>query len=650
MEPTLSEGIALHQAGNLPAAEKLYLKILHESPKHPKASFHLGRLALQCAHPEPALNLIKTAWDGLRGDEQVGVVLLKCLLELGRVAEAQQFASSSSKRFSFRGEEFEGLRRLASEIAAGRHPTAAQARAYRNKFLLRQFDSLIEELQPRLLDWPCWAEGWALLGAAISLNADFSRLIAEHSKSEGDPDGQQPAFAVKVLAQESQANLALARDHLAQALSLDPHNAFAKQHMVRVQFECGNSLADLQPCLEGAPFRSSEMRQSALVSIKQYCRDQGLDFQKIAGQSAISIEAPPFIGTQFDYEPAIGITWSNDVYCTTLANATLIAKQDLILAGADQALHDKLSHPLGIVLDTSREDVIVARDEARLLLNVTSFTTKLAADSAIAMTGISTYNFGHWMFEYLPRLRALEQHASFRQAPIYVDAEMPPAHLEALRLLVGKEHHIVEIEGGTAVIAKQLIVATPSIFFPYICKAKTPASVHLAPIHTDDMRFIRARILVALGLDPSRKADGTGRRIFLRRDGGLRRLLNQDEIEKLLVSRHGFEVVKPEAFPFSEQVKMFNEAEVVFGPHSSAFCNLAFCPVGARAGCLVQSYAANFPAWSHAVHSIGVKHLYVAGNPVPGSSWHEHHLDYYVPLELVAEALEFCLAPASQHS
>ena len=54
----------------------------------------------------------------------------------------------------------------------------------------------------------------------------------------------------------------------------------------------------------------------------------------------------------------------------------------------------------------------------------------------------------------------------------------------------------------------------------------------------------------------------------------------------------------------------------------------------------MQHHGANFAATAHLFESLGLAHLYVAGNAIAGSSWHEHHLDYEIPLALAGEALE----------
>ena len=67
----------------------------------------------------------------------------------------------------------------------------------------------------------------------------------------------------------------------------------------------------------------------------------------------------------------------------------------------------------------------------------------------------------------------------------------------------------------------------------------------------------------------------TPSRIFLRRNSGVRRLVNSDAIEALLVNR-GFTVVEPEKLSFAMQVQLFRQAEIIVSPTGAALANVIF--------------------------------------------------------------------------
>ena len=61
----------------------------------------------------------------------------------------------------------------------------------------------------------------------------------------------------------------------------------------------------------------------------------------------------------------------------------------------------------------------------------------------------------------------------------------------------------------------------------------------------------------------------------------VRSIINEDEVKNFLIKR-GFKSLIMKDFHFSDQVKIFNNAEIVIGLHGAAFANLCFCKPGTR--------------------------------------------------------------------
>ena len=58
-------------------------------------------------------------------------------------------------------------------------------------------------------------------------------------------------------------------------------------------------------------------------------------------------------------------------------------------------------------------------------------------------------------------------------------------------------------------------------------------------------------------------------------------IINDDEVFEFLKSK-GFAKYKVGQLSFKKQIYLFNNAEVIIGPHGAAFANLAFCNPGTR--------------------------------------------------------------------
>ena len=129
----LGQARALHQAGRLPEAERLYRDVLRVRPRSAEALHGLGVLALQAGHPLPATELIAQALVISPGDADAHANLGVAWLSAGRPAEA-----------------------LASvDRALALAPANAQAQGNRGLALnaLERHEEALEALQPALAAW-----------------------------------------------------------------------------------------------------------------------------------------------------------------------------------------------------------------------------------------------------------------------------------------------------------------------------------------------------------------------------------------------------------------------------------------------------------------------------------------------------------------
>jgi capsular polysaccharide biosynthesis protein len=256
------------------------------------------------------------------------------------------------------------------------------------------------------------------------------------------------------------------------------------------------------------------------------------------------------------------------------------------------------------------------------------------------LTGVSAGEFGHWMLEHLPKIKLFETFSKYDNYPIYVNSSMHKSHYEALELLLLRKREIVVIESGTSVFFERLLVAPTFTFFPYVSKPYLQITADFNACSTEAVRFLRERFLSKLNLSGEASTNKIrGRRIFLARKPGGRNVINQSEIQDYLVS-FGFEVIYPEKLTFAQQIRLFNESDCVFGPNSSAFINTIFCRKGSIIVPFWQTYGTNVASWANVIEELGLKHLIIAGTAMPGSSWHQHHFDYTIPIPLIKLALQ----------
>ena len=68
---------------------------------------------------------------------------------------------------------------------------------------------------------------------------------------------------------------------------------------------------------------------------------------------------------------------------------------------------------------------------------------------AFSLVGVNSYNFGHLLGEFLPKLLALRGRPGFGSVPILVDEQMPPQHREAIELFAERGQSIVVCAAAT---------------------------------------------------------------------------------------------------------------------------------------------------------------------------------------------------------
>jgi hypothetical protein len=189
------------------------------------------------------------------------------------------------------------------------------------------------------------------------------------------------------------------------------------------------------------------------------------------------------------------------------------------------------------------------------------FPVHLALPNAFLLGGCP--NYGHWTFDYLPRLSLYGG-----DEPLLVN-RLTTFQKQALSFLGISFEQLIELEYPGAYVVDELHYAStgssmwtpPLTFQPWIVEWLR---------HSFEPLFSHGR--------PRRK-------LFISRaehpDSYSRRLLNGPEIIAI-AERHGFEIIQNEKLSFDEQVRTYSEAATIVGPIGSGFSNMVFSPKGTK--------------------------------------------------------------------
>ncbi len=252
-------------------------------------------------------------------------------------------------------------------------------------------------------------------------------------------------------------------------------------------------------------------------------------------------------------------------------------------------LRDAWLHvPSGFVITADRE-VLAFSSHALPSLYEGHAATRLEEapvieEPAFKLSTVWGNNYAHWLMDALPKADAL---SAGDPALVVLDKPSPRFQEECVSLL------------GLANVLKPAteLVRFRELRFVSCGKSGVP----------DPRPLLRVR-------DRLREAAGPPsgpRRIYISRQRTRRKIINSEEVHRILAS-FGFKEVFTEEMDFAAQVALFSNAEAIFGVHGAGTMNVLFAPSGCA---LIEAF--NPRVWDHAAHRVaslcGVRHYHLFG-------------------------------------
>ncbi len=234
--------------------------------------------------------------------------------------------------------------------------------------------------------------------------------------------------------------------------------------------------------------------------------------------------------------------------------------------------------------------------------------------------GGAQYNYYHWLFDALPRLKILELSPYQDQIEYYYIPDMKP-HFKAATLNYFGIHGDKIIDSTNYPhITAQAIIATTHPNIPelgsvplWICKFLQETFIKDLPKATDK------RILIS------------------RKKATKRRIMNEDELFAHLEPLK-FERVFLEELAFEEQVHLFNSSTVIISPHGAGLANLAFCQAGTK---VLEIYPPN--SYSYIYESIAntlkLEYLSYTGIAHKSAVEGDLHADFSVDIKQILQLM-----------
>lgn len=172
-----------------------------------------------------------------------------------------------------------------------------------------------------------------------------------------------------------------------------------------------------------------------------------------------------------------------------------------------------------------------------------------------------TTNFYHWITEYLPKIRAFNHYekATGKKPVLIIEPDPPQWVRESLKLFgFNQEDWITFSQDG---------IRADTVIVP-MHGARTSSTPHIPSPR--DRKFLREE------MSPEYGGNGFSGRVFIsRQQAEDRQIENFDLIEKSL-SSYGFETYVLETMSLSDQISLFEQAEIIVAPHGAGLTHLLF--------------------------------------------------------------------------
>jgi len=238
--------------------------------------------------------------------------------------------------------------------------------------------------------------------------------------------------------------------------------------------------------------------------------------------------------------PPAGYT-AKKCWAAVVPGARMIAEWDWPVASTGEALDGANYLPLGLIFGNTPH--FYFPEIERVAHRWAPACVDVDAD-ALFLSSPAGMHFGHWLVDFLPRLRAWK-----RPMKIAIPAKLPAKHRDTLACFGIEAGDLVECERDKHYRFRALTVVV--------------TGNHKEP-QPESLRFVAK----GLAAPPAQKE----RRIFVHRAAGTRMIANQAEFSALLTA-YGFEEIDLATQSIADQRKMMSETGLVMGAHGSdLFC------------------------------------------------------------------------------
>lgn len=313
-----------------------------------------------------------------------------------------------------------------------------------------------------------------------------------------------------------------------------------------------------------------------------------------------------------------------EIVVATIKNAKVYGETNLVMVDDDVICHelhdfmrDYTSEELAgwILIDAKSNSIrwLVEDESSKPISIAATFVDACAA------------NYAHWMTEVLPRIALFCADEQFQDIPIVVNEGLHKNIMESLSFVVGSERQIILLPFGHALDIEQLYMISVTGYVPF-GRRDNKLSGHSHGIFSP-RAFEQLRDTMNENIREMENEDWP-EKIFLRRNSGVRKLVNSEEIETLLVA-DGFVIVEPEKLTFLQQLQLFKHAKTIVSSTGAALASAVFCIPKTKVIVIMSIHEDMiYRYWYNMLHPLNINVGYVLGHTI--NSDQEMHSDFIV--------------------
>jgi hypothetical protein len=188
-------------------------------------------------------------------------------------------------------------------------------------------------------------------------------------------------------------------------------------------------------------------------------------------------------------------------------------------------------------------------------------------------------NYFHWVTEALPRLVQIvdkyiaQKNISWDNFVFLLDYGLPSQCLASIKIILNREVEYESIKSGEKMYCNQLVYCTPLWLSLDNTKGlPNPKKEFFVDEHS--LRELRQKIITNYDRDAPLYTEN--KRIYLQRLNNTLRPIKNIYAVEMILHKYGFDFLNVGSLELNEQIKLFQNVDVVIGVSGASFTNILF--------------------------------------------------------------------------